>query len=225
MEKRQCPRCRYFYRRRSRERRAALPGLRQLRHQARVSAPAVTAAASASLHRQRQRLPAGDGPGALPRLRVVGDAGEPPAQLDRSRELAALLVDGADRSGIRLGDDEHRWSMGRRGGRQRTAAGPSTCWRCGGLFFQGGRSNSTGSSRSGGAPVSAQSSRQPIWRPLATVTAGRPSVSRRSPRLRVVALTTKSVRSCRTASSGTATRAAAFVLPRDFVECPQRGCR
>jgi hypothetical protein len=35
-------------------------------------------------------------------------------QLDRGRELAALLVDGADRSGIRLGDDEHRWSMGRR---------------------------------------------------------------------------------------------------------------
>jgi hypothetical protein len=52
------------------------------------------------------------GPGALPCLRVVGDAGEPPAQLDRGRELATLLVDGADRSGIRLGDDEHRWSMG-----------------------------------------------------------------------------------------------------------------
>ena len=41
-------------------------------------------------------------------------AGEPPAQLDGGRELAALLVDSADRSGIRLGDDEHRWSMGRR---------------------------------------------------------------------------------------------------------------
>ena len=48
------------------------------------------------------------GPGALPRLRVVGDAGEPPAQLDRSRELATLLIDGADLSGFCLGDDEHR---------------------------------------------------------------------------------------------------------------------
>ena len=38
---------------------------------------------------QRQRLPAGDGPGALPRLRVVGDAGKPPAQLDRGREFPA----------------------------------------------------------------------------------------------------------------------------------------
>jgi hypothetical protein len=36
------------------------------------------------------------------------------AQLDRGRELAPLLVDGADRSGIRLGDNEHRWSMGSR---------------------------------------------------------------------------------------------------------------
>ena len=31
---------------------------------------------------------------------------------DRSREFAPLLIDGADRSGIILGDDEHRWSMG-----------------------------------------------------------------------------------------------------------------
>jgi hypothetical protein len=62
------------------------------------------------LHRP-QRLPTGDGPGPHPRLRIVG-AGEPPAQLDGGREFAALLVDGADRSGIRLGDDEHRWSMG-----------------------------------------------------------------------------------------------------------------
>jgi hypothetical protein len=30
-----------------------------------------------------------------------------PAQLDRGRELATLLEHGADRSGIRLGDDEH----------------------------------------------------------------------------------------------------------------------
>ena len=37
--------------------------------------------------------------------------GEAPPQLDRSRELATLLVDGADRSGIRPGDDEHPRSM------------------------------------------------------------------------------------------------------------------
>jgi hypothetical protein len=36
-------------------------------------------------------------------------------QLDRSREFAALLVGGADGSFILLGDDEHRWSMGRHG--------------------------------------------------------------------------------------------------------------
>jgi hypothetical protein len=36
----------------------------------------------------------------------VSDAGEPPLQLDRGRQLAALLEDGADRGGIRLGDDK-----------------------------------------------------------------------------------------------------------------------
>jgi hypothetical protein len=61
-----------------------------------------------------RRLPAGDGADALPRLGVVGDAREPPAQLDRSRELATLLKDGTDCGSICLGDDEHRWSMGRR---------------------------------------------------------------------------------------------------------------
>ena len=60
-----------------------------------------------------KRLPARDGAHELPRLRVVGDAWEAPPQLNRSRELAALLVDGADGSLVRLGDDEHRWSMGR----------------------------------------------------------------------------------------------------------------
>jgi hypothetical protein len=45
-------------------------------------------------------------------LCVVGDAREALAQLDRGREFAPLLVDGADRSGIGLSDDEHRWSMG-----------------------------------------------------------------------------------------------------------------
>jgi hypothetical protein len=45
--------------------------------------------------------------------RSGSDAREPLAQLDRGREFAPLLIDGADRSLIRLGDDEHRWSMGR----------------------------------------------------------------------------------------------------------------
>jgi hypothetical protein len=60
----------------------------------------------------RRRLPAGNGPGAVPRLCVVANAGR--AQFDRSRQLAATLEGSADRSGIRLGDDEHRRSMGTR---------------------------------------------------------------------------------------------------------------
>jgi hypothetical protein len=44
------------------------------------------AAHAPSLLRQRgQRLPTGDGPGARPRLYVVGDAREQPAQLDGGR--------------------------------------------------------------------------------------------------------------------------------------------
>jgi hypothetical protein len=62
--------------------------------------------------RDGQGLPAGDGPGTGAGLRGVGDAGEQPAQLDRGRELAAFLVDGADRRGFSLGDDEHPASMG-----------------------------------------------------------------------------------------------------------------
>jgi hypothetical protein len=37
-----------------------------------------------------------------------------PAQLNRSGQLAALLVRGADRSGLSLGDDEHPWQHGGR---------------------------------------------------------------------------------------------------------------
>jgi hypothetical protein len=61
-----------------------------------------------------QRLPAGNGPGTGTGLRGVGDGWEQPAQLDRGRELAALLVDGADRSGLSLSDDEHAGRMGTR---------------------------------------------------------------------------------------------------------------
>jgi integration host factor subunit beta len=47
------------------------------------------------------------GPGARASLRGVGDGGKQPAELDRGRELAALLVDGTDRGGLCLGDDHH----------------------------------------------------------------------------------------------------------------------
>ena len=59
-----------------------------------------------------QGLPAGNGPGTSASLRVVGDGWEQPAQLDRGRELATLLVDGANRGGLSLGDDEHAGRMG-----------------------------------------------------------------------------------------------------------------
>jgi hypothetical protein len=57
------------------------------------------------------RRPTRDGPGAYARLHVVGDPWEPPTQLDRSRQLSLLIEDGADRSSISLGNDEHRLSM------------------------------------------------------------------------------------------------------------------
>jgi hypothetical protein len=62
----------------------------------------------------RQRFPAGNGPGALPGFRHVGHAGEQPAQLGGSRQLASLVEGGADRGGFCLGDDEHPRSMGTR---------------------------------------------------------------------------------------------------------------
>ena len=45
-------------------------------------------------------------------MSVVGNAGEMPAQLNRSGELTALVEGGTDRRGLRFGDDEHRLSMG-----------------------------------------------------------------------------------------------------------------
>jgi hypothetical protein len=72
-------------------------------------------------HRARldyQRSPPGDAPSVCPRLRVVGDPREPPAQLDSSRQLSLLVEDGADRGSIGLGDNEHPNSIA-----ARTAAG------------------------------------------------------------------------------------------------------
>lgn len=40
----------------------------------------------------RQGLPAGDGPGAVPRLIVVGDAREQPVQLEDGQHFATALV-------------------------------------------------------------------------------------------------------------------------------------
>jgi hypothetical protein len=45
-------------------------------------------------------------------LRGVGHAREQPAQLDRSRELAALFERGADGGGFCLADNEHAGRMG-----------------------------------------------------------------------------------------------------------------
>jgi hypothetical protein len=54
---------------------------------------------------------------------VVGDAGEMPAQLNRSGELTALVEGGPDRRGLGFGDDEHRRSKGGAGGARQVAAG------------------------------------------------------------------------------------------------------
>ena len=64
------------------------------------------------VQRHGPRLPAGDGPGTGAGLRGVGDGGEQPAQLDRGRQLAALLESGTDRCGLCLGDDHHAGRMG-----------------------------------------------------------------------------------------------------------------
>jgi hypothetical protein len=59
----------------------------------------------------RERLPVGDGPGALPGLRHVGDQRKQPAELDSGRWLPFLTEVGADCRGLNIGDDEHRRSM------------------------------------------------------------------------------------------------------------------
>ena len=55
---------------------------------------------------------ASDGAPAHPRLGVIGDAREQPAQLDRRSELAAPVERGTGGGGFGLGDGEHAGSMG-----------------------------------------------------------------------------------------------------------------
>jgi hypothetical protein len=62
--------------------------------------------------RQGHGFPTSNGSDAFPCPRGVSDARESPAQLDRSRALAALIQGGANRRSLFFGDDEHRWSMG-----------------------------------------------------------------------------------------------------------------
>jgi hypothetical protein len=88
-------------RRSSRRRAAGSPGLAVL-------------ATTQPRYRRRSdwlRRPPGDAPGEFPCLRIVGDPGEPPTQLDSGRQLSLLIEDRADRSGICLGDNEHPISM------------------------------------------------------------------------------------------------------------------
>ena len=78
------------------------------------------------LHRAQllggQRLPTGDSASTRPRLHIVGDAREQPAQLDRGRHLATLNDGGMDRVSLGLGDDKHPERVGM-GSRHRTDAG------------------------------------------------------------------------------------------------------
>ena len=62
----------------------------------------------------RRGAPASDHPCALSRSRVVGQAGEPAAQLNGGGQLAAPIELGADRFDVGFGDREHRTSMAAR---------------------------------------------------------------------------------------------------------------
>ena len=100
------------------------PDLPEGRHRAHSSRP-LRAASAVGIHsrtrpppgpwtqryhhgrRNRRWRPSGDASGALPRLLVVGDAGEPATQFNRGREFTILLIGGADRGGIGFSDNKH----------------------------------------------------------------------------------------------------------------------
>lgn len=56
---------------------------------------------------RRERLPPGDNARAGPSVGIVGDAWEETTDLDGRRQLALLLVGGADRGGFGFTDTEH----------------------------------------------------------------------------------------------------------------------
>ena len=56
---------------------------------------------------QPQRCPPRDRPGTLPCLPIVGDPGEPSAQLNGSRKLAITVECSADRRRVFLGHSKH----------------------------------------------------------------------------------------------------------------------
>ena len=96
MVKRQCPRVPLLLLLASGCRGAALPGLRRARP---------TIHGRLTPQGEAEELPAGDGSGTLLRLRVIGDAGEPPTQPDGGRELAVLLKGVANHGSLRLTED------------------------------------------------------------------------------------------------------------------------
>ena len=61
---------------------------------------------------------------------VFSDAWEPPAQLDRSGELAPTIEGGTDRHSLSFGDDEHTLSRVTRAttGKRRSGPTRSTCY-------------------------------------------------------------------------------------------------
>ena len=84
----------------------------------------------------KRRFPPRDSPGAFPRLGVVGDAREVPAQLDHGGQLALLLEHTTDGGGFGFGDTEHEpacTGIGATGKRQPSGrprkADPGTAWR------------------------------------------------------------------------------------------------
>jgi hypothetical protein len=74
-------------------------------------------------------FPVGDGPRIFPRLIVVRDAREQPAQFDGGQHLATLIEGGADRGGFLLRDNEHACGMGRGPGGPQVERPVSRAWQ------------------------------------------------------------------------------------------------
>ena len=72
-----------------------------------ASVASLSIASSYRLLFGRQRFPAGNGASTRPRLHIVSDAREQPAQLDRGRQFTTLNEGSTDRVGLCFGDDKH----------------------------------------------------------------------------------------------------------------------